>query len=382
MRRPSLLIIFFTLLILPLLCVASEESTGIQRHKVNIGKLRQAIEKQKGRIDDSGQKEMTLLEELEEIDGRIQQQKEKIKGIQEQIEQQEFSILAKQIELLAIDKEKRLLQQHLIHRLRAYYRTGSTNLLDITFSSQNLPDILLFDEAFRSLLTYDQQIFDAYREKKKQVREVKRTHELERSVQLGFLNRADEEREILAFIAEEKNRLLKKTKSRKHLFEQALKEMKKAEEDLTSTIKQLKIKEHRKTQGFLMNKGKLAWPASGLLLSRFNPDTAGKEVSTDNGISIKTSEGAAVSSVYKGKVIFAEYMRGFGKTVIIDHGFEYYTVTARLDSISVQKGTTVSTGDLIGTTGDIATLFGRGLYFEVRQGSGPVDPLQWLIPGG
>ena len=67
--------------------------------------------------------------------------------------------------------------------------------------------------------------------------------------------------------------------------------------------------------------------------------------------------------------------------VVIDHGFNYYTVTSRLDTIMVKEGDKVDRGTLIGSTGDMATLFARGLYFEIRTGSTPLDPLQWLKAG-
>jgi len=99
------------------------------------------------------------------------------------------------------------------------------------------------------------------------------------------------------------------------------------------------------------------------------------------GITIATKSGAAVHAVYKGKVAFAGYKRGYGNTVIIDHGFKYYTVTSRLDSIAVKEGKKVKKGALLGSTGDMATLFTKGLYFEIRIGSNPQDPLLWLKPG-
>ena len=67
--------------------------------------------------------------------------------------------------------------------------------------------------------------------------------------------------------------------------------------------------------------------------------------------------------------------------IIVDHDLQYYTVTARLDDLKVREGDMVSQGQVIGTAGEVASLFGKGLYFEIRHGSIAEDPLPWLQPG-
>lgn len=352
----------------------------IERHTINIGKLRKAIQRHQEKVSETGRKEKTILEEIESVDARIEEQRKKIALIEQQIQEQEALIAAKEREIETINQEKEALQQHLIQRLTSYYYMGKINLLNVTFSQENLPDLMVFNDAFRSLVTYDREVFNAYRQKKSAVQQAKQAHELEKTVKLSFLHQSEEEKKALDFIAEEKNTLLHKTKNQKNLYAQALTEMRKAEGDLTSTILELKEKQEKKSKGFLNSKGTLPPPVAGSLLSPFQQ---GKEQDSplSNGITVTTDDGTKVHAIYEGKVIYAGYMRGFGKTVIIDHGHLYYTVTARLDALMIEKGDAVNAGQLIGTTGNIATLFGRGLYFEIRHGSTPMDPLAWLKPG-
>ena len=374
-------LIFIWLYAIPSLLLAQNtDQKPIQRHKINIGKLRKEIELHQGKVVQSNKKEKDILEELESIDVRIEQQLKKIASIEKQITEQNKLIEARQLEIIAIDKEKSSLQAHLTNRLRSFYFMGKTNFLKVTFSQKNLPDLLLFDDAFHNLIIYDREVFESYREKKNQIQIAKQVHELEKSVKMDFLQQAEEEKKALDYIAAEKNTLLKRTKNQKSLYAQALKEMQKAEGDLTATIIQLKKTQDKLTKGFLHSKGKLPAPVKGTLQSSFQLDaTATSPLS--NGITIKTVDGAKVHAVYDGKVIYAGYMKGFGKTIIIDHGRQYYTVTARLDSILSKKGAKVKSKQTIGTTGDIATLFGRGMYFEIRHGSTPENPLLWLQPG-
>ena len=85
--------------------------------------------------------------------------------------------------------------------------------------------------------------------------------------------------------------------------------------------------------------------------------------------------------MYDGVVIFADYMPGYGKTVIVEHAAQYYTVTAKLANIVVSEKAEVSQGDVLGTTDNFATLISEGLYFEVRHGETPEDPMTWLRAG-
>lgn len=376
----SIFLIFIWLCTIPSQPLAQNTSTQpIQRHKISIGKLRKEIERHQGKVVQSDKKEKNILDELEDIDVRIEKHIEKIASIEEQVAQQNALIEARQLEIVAIDEEKSTLQAHLVNRLRSYYFMGKTNFLKVTFSQKNLPDLLVFDDAFHNLILYDREIFETYREKKNQIQIVKQVHELEKSIKIGFLQQAEEEKKSLDFIASEKNILLKQTKSQKSLYALALKEMQKAEGDLTATIIQLKKKQEKLSKAFLLSKGKLPVPVHGTLQSTFQAEGA-ENNPLRNGITIKTVDGAKVHAIYDGKVIYAGYMKGFGKTVIIDHGRQYYTVTSRLDSILSTKGTKIKSEQVIGTTGDIATLFGRGLYFEIRHGSTPDDPLLWLQP--
>ncbi|MEZ4370715.1 MAG: peptidoglycan DD-metalloendopeptidase family protein [Polyangiaceae bacterium] len=94
------------------------------------------------------------------------------------------------------------------------------------------------------------------------------------------------------------------------------------------------------------------------------------------GLEMTAPKGAPVRAVYKGRVAFADEYPDYGRTVILEHGGGYYTVSAGLDSFAVKVGDDVSSGDRLGTVGDD----GRGamLYFEVRDGADPLQPSEWF----
>ncbi len=286
------------------------------------------------------------------------------------------------MELTAITQKNEALQHHLNNRLKSFYLMGKTGFFNISFSSKTLPDLLLTNDAFHSLVTYDQSVFAAYRESVGTIDRVKRAHELEKAVLENFLADADKERLALQQTNEEKNNLLKRVQTQRSLYEQALREMKKAESHLTSTLTSSSRTQEQKTRTFSLNKGKLPPPVWGQLISRFKQASPNADDTTfTNGITINTPDKTEAFAVYDGEVLFAGTMRGYGKMVIIDHDQEYYSVTARFNELHVKEGDLVKQGQVIGLTGKNATLFGKGLYFEIRHGEVAEDPLDWLKPG-
>jgi murein hydrolase activator len=121
-------------------------------------------------------------------------------------------------------------------------------------------------------------------------------------------------------------------------------------------------------------RGDLPWPVQGSVASRFR---AGDGVHR-NGILIQAAEGTPVKAVHAGRVVFADWMRGFGNLLIIDHGDQVMTLHAHLQQFGVQVGQAVSRGEVLGAVGDSGGQGRPALYFEVRRGGDPIDPQSWI----
>jgi len=94
------------------------------------------------------------------------------------------------------------------------------------------------------------------------------------------------------------------------------------------------------------------------------------------------NKGQPVTAVFAGKVVLATQLPGYGHTVILDHGDNYYTVYALSSSLKVREGSKVKEGDTIALSGDDTPLFGPGLYFEIRHFTDAVDPRPWIKDAG
>lgn len=133
---------------------------------------------------------------------------------------------------------------------------------------------------------------------------------------------------------------------------------------------------------FASLKGKLPWPVKGKIAARFG-SSRGVERMNWRGTLIDAEEGAEVRSIYNGRVVFADWMRGFGLLVIIDHGGGYMSLYGHNQSLYKAVGDRVRTGEVIATVGSSGGQTRPGLYFEIRHKGVPDNPAIWCrtVPG-
>ena len=355
----------------------------ITTFKINIGKLREEIKTHLEKIKESGKLETDVLEELHQLDERLSLQKHKLETQKERLQTQQHLLKLKTKDMEQARLVKENVRKHLQKRLRSFYLMGKTGFLNVAFSTETLPDLMVFNDSFLRLLNYDQSVVEMYRGTINNLESSKYTLELEEDLLRNFIEQSVVEEQTLNFIKDEKNGLLSRIKKQKSLYEQAVKEMRKAEGELASILVSLKKEKHEQDKGFMLSKSTLPSPVPGHLLRVFNeaPEQENMLSTSNNGISIETEDGARVNAIYNGTVIFAGYMRGYGNTIIINHGLQYFTVTARLEEIDKSEGDVVKGGEQIGSSGGLTSIFEKGLYFEVRHGAEAQDPMEWLAPG-
>jgi septal ring factor EnvC (AmiA/AmiB activator) len=95
------------------------------------------------------------------------------------------------------------------------------------------------------------------------------------------------------------------------------------------------------------------------------------------GLFIKANEGAEVKSVANGRIVFADWLRGFGNLIIVDHGDGYMSLYGNNQTLLKPVGETVKAGDAIAAVGNSGGNASNGLYYELRRLSRPFDPLSW-----
>ncbi len=124
-------------------------------------------------------------------------------------------------------------------------------------------------------------------------------------------------------------------------------------------------------------RGKLTLPVKGDISNQFGATRPDSTV-VWKGLFIRSSSGQAVKAIAAGRVVFADWLRGFGNLLIVDHGNAYMSLYGNNETLYKQVGDELRGGDTIATVGNSGGNADSGLYFELRHESKPLDPLQWL----
>lgn len=241
-----------------------------------------------------------------------------------------------------------------VARSMAYYR--------YFFEARN--DIL--EEYRKTLVALEevQQTIDATLTTLSQRREALQTEEAKlgeaKSKQQSALN------QLVASISTKSAKLKKLQTDRK--------ELEKLLEAIEEAIVQLELPQN--VQGFATAKGQMPWPVAGKHSNRFGrPRNEGKM--RWQGITIPADEGTVVKAIHHGRVVYADWLRGSGLLLIIDHGDGYMSLYAHNQSLLKDVGEWVTSDTPISTVGNSGGQERHALYFEVRYSGKPVDPTKW-----
>ena len=144
--------------------------------------------------------------------------------------------------------------------------------------------------------------------------------------------------------------------------------------ELTSILSDYPISSEEPFSTF---KGRLTWPVAGRLLHDYGEARANGQLKW-NGVVLAAPRGREVRAVYHGRVLFADWLAGMGLLVIVDHGEGYLTLYGYNETVLKRPGDWVAPGDVIATVGDSGGQAESSLYFELRQGTRPVNPRVWV----
>ena len=124
-------------------------------------------------------------------------------------------------------------------------------------------------------------------------------------------------------------------------------------------------------------KGQLKMPAQGPIVASYGSIKQGSGVKW-NGIMLGVNQGEPVRSIYNGQIVYADWFKGFGQLVIVDHGQGYMSLYSHNNIITRSLGEQIKANEIIAYSGSSGGLAKPGLYFEVRYNGEPRDPLLWV----
>ncbi len=331
------------------------------------------------------QKEMEILDGLNEIDYALNQARVTAEELA-----RENRVLAGEIEkiqssALVVNQSMAKDQVYASRRLNALYRMHMMGSLEMAGPPASLFDLFVKQNAMKQVVTSDFTLLES------QSRDLDKLTRLETDLAHQLAAKAALEGELALQIRIKKKEsakkaiILKGIQEKKKMSQAALASLKSSAKALDATLNAMGLRGSAALDdtSFSKQRGRLPIPARGKIISTFGTVKNGdyKSFTFQSGIDIRVERGEPVRSVFKGEVMFAQWLKGYGNLMIINHGDNYYTLYAHVEEVFKKKGETVGAGEVIATAGDTGSIKGLCLHFEVRHHGKPMNPMNWLKKG-
>jgi septal ring factor EnvC (AmiA/AmiB activator) len=392
MRASALAVLAAAVLSAPAWASAAERSDPlsekIKREQHTLEKLKGEIKEKKRKSDEAQRKEASVLQSLEEADHRIKLRREELDQVNVKLKQKDRDLEATNAALHRLQSGIRERQGSIRSRLRGMYKEGPAGHLKLLLASRDYHDLLARFAMLSWISRREYHMVEGYRA---DVARLESTEARLREVRGELLGYQREIAEKLAEVRAErakKDRLLARVRSEKVFYERAVEELEKSAQRIEALLREFEARRKATAslrpqgggEGLARLKGRLGWPSEGEIVAFFGRQKHPKfdTYVQRKGIEIRAAQGSVIRSVFEGAVAFADWMRGYGLLVIVDHGEGYFSLYAHASKLLVSVGDLVRGNQPIGEIGDTGLTGESTLYFELRQGGEALDPLAWL----
>lgn len=369
----------------------SGETKGtIKIHKEKIGEVQKEIKRSEAQIEVMRQKERLLLDRLDQMELQLQELRGKLERRKRERVALRKEINEKRKNLKELDRELDKLRALLAQRLEALYKFGRQAYVNLLTSSRDVNGLQHQWVYLRAIAEQDSELIRTFMERQREEKELAKALGSREAQLSKLVAKTREQKEEIEKVKREQVALLQNIYNQEEMYQSYVTELGAVSRELRNKIEELQEKTDksgtgvlRLKGGFAGKKGALPYPVPGRIISRFGPKKH-KKFGTkirSKGIEIATEPLSPVVAVYLGQVLYSEWVKGYGKVIIIDHGEKYYTLTGHLAEVLKKAGEMVESGETIGYSG-YSPLERRGgkVYFEVRHLSKALDPERWLLP--
>jgi len=319
-------------------------------------------------------KESSILGTLHLLEMELYQKSGELKQMEAQLVQTQERLRQTKHQIVMLSQGMERTKEEFFSRMIALYKMERIPVEGFLLVSQSYLDLLRLDKFLRTIIDYDARLIETYRNQvalKERYQEELIQDQFQYQRNISEIER--KKREIIK-VSVEKRALLKSIQNQKVVYRKLVVELEERVKELQAFINKLEREKSLLAYGKSKNevfKGKLSPPVQGKVISLF------KEKG-QNGIEIKAPMGAEIRAVLSGKVLYADWFKGFGNIVIVDHGDHTFTVSGYCSELLKKSGDNVSQGEAIALVGSAGSLKGPCLYFEIRHHGKPQNPMEWL----
>lgn len=386
-------------------CAAIIVATSLTAFAADKTDTREQLDQLKSEMNKLQQMLQQFKDERSKLRGDLQKSETDISATQKKIQQIEQQLREQQQQLQKLQQQRQSLQQsksqqqqQIARQVRAAYELGQQNKLKALLNQEDPNKIgrtmAYYDyfnraraeqiDAYIELISKLDVLQPQIEQKAQELSVAKAELDTQRK---ELVNARTERSRTLAQIndtIQDKSEQLRQRARDREALEQVLRKIERdareRESKQRNAIARAQLEPILSGQPFRELRGQLPWPASGKLINQFGALRDGSDMRWQ-GVNIDAREGDAVHAIHNGRVVFADWLRGSGLLIIVDHGDDYLSLYAHNQTLSKTVGDAVKAGDTIATVGNSGGEQHAGLYFEIRHKGAPTDPANWCRRG-
>lgn len=372
---------------------AAQKRGRLSDTQKELQEVQRELAEERRRAQEAGRREGALARDLERVEALLAAKTAELKRLEARVATESEGVAALTQELARTERRLERTERLLGARLRALYKQGRLGTVRVLLTAGTAEEAGRRVKYLAAIAIQDRELAARHRTA---LAELTGQREAVRARVSGLAERRNDLRETRQEIASEQWRrriLLAKVREEKQGHLTAIRELEAAANELQGLLNRLRLEERARRRptppggpgldGTLAAlRGRLPWPTAGQVVSPFGRQEHPRfrTVTFNRGVGIRARAGEEIRAVHRGTVAFADWFQGYGRLAILDHGDGLFTLYAHLADLLVRGGQEVQAGQLIGTVGESGSLDGPQLYFEVRVGGKPEDPLAWLRP--
>ncbi|MDF2636640.1 MAG: Peptidase [Pelosinus sp.] len=362
-------------LILALLCVtvgpALANELAEQQQQVQ-----QQMQVQQEKTEQAKRKVNSVAEQLHKVQLELDNAQGDYKAIQAKLSATEEQIT---VNTAVLSKaEKNLSERSLVlnKRIRDIYQNGQLSYLDVLFGANDFGDFTTRMDLLKRIMNKDIELIVKVKAERELILQKKVELENDKAAIVQLENAAKEKKRIIESSKKEREAVLASAVNERDTAEQSYQELL----ETSRKIEQM-IRRNQGSQQGPSGSGALMWPTDVTEITspygwRTHPIFGTSRY--HSGIDIGADYGDSVRAADSGVVIYADWMGGYGKAVIVDHGNGMSTLYAHNSELLVGEGQRVRKGEVVSRVGSTGYSTGPHLHFEVRQNGSPVSPMEYL----
>ncbi len=372
----------------PAAIAASEPITEkIERERKTLEHLKGKIEEKRKRAEEAEKKRESVLQGIQSLDERLVRHRHDHLEITKKLRKKDREIndITEHIGVIRTGIEER--RDAILARFRVQYMEGRFGYVKALLASGSYADFQRRQQYVSTLSQKEYELLSTFRDDMARLEQAERQRADARAGMVAFKENIEKKLTDIRAIQKEKKIYLAKITQEKDAYNRTVEELERSAARVDSLLQELESRRRAlasKPQAVPVPsrgaKGALPWPADGQVVSFFGRQkhpTFNTYVQR-KGIEIRTKEGSVIHAVMSGAVVYADWLKGYGLVIILDHANGFFSLYAHAARILAKVGEHVAEGYPIGETGDTGVTGENTLYFELREGAEPVDPLQWL----